>query len=82
MRSSSRGLRASPPLTRDTLSTIRCPTLALYGESSDVRARGEELASTLPVCTLHVLPGCTHSVLWEATGEVRDRVVAFVRGAA
>jgi pimeloyl-ACP methyl ester carboxylesterase len=71
-------LRASPPMTRDELSTIRCPTLALYGEASDVRTRGEELAATLPACTLHVLPGCSHSVLWEATAEVRDRVVAFV----
>lgn len=75
-------LRGSPPLTAAELARIPCPTLALYGERSDVRARGEELARTLPACTLHVLPGCTHSVLWEATAEVRARVVAFVRGEA
>ena len=75
-------LRGSPPLTAAELARIPCPTLALYGERSDVRARGEELARTLPACTLHVLPGCTHSVLWEATAEVRTRVVAFVRGEA
>jgi pimeloyl-ACP methyl ester carboxylesterase len=73
-------LRDSPPLTG--LDKIACPTLALYGETSDVRARGEELARTLPACTLQILPGCTHSVLWEATGEVRARVVDFVRGGA
>jgi pimeloyl-ACP methyl ester carboxylesterase len=73
-------LRGSPPLTRAQLATIRCPTLALYGERSDVRDRGEELARTLADCTLRVLPGCTHSVLWEATAEVKREIVAFVRG--
>jgi pimeloyl-ACP methyl ester carboxylesterase len=71
-------LRASPALTPAALATIRCPTLALYGEQSDVRDRGEALARTLPACTLVVLPGCSHSVLWEATAEVRTRVVEFV----
>jgi pimeloyl-ACP methyl ester carboxylesterase len=75
-------LRASPAMTPAALAGIRCPTLALYGERSDVRARGEELARTLPACTLQVLPGCSHSVLWEATALVRERVTAFVRGAA
>jgi pimeloyl-ACP methyl ester carboxylesterase len=72
-------LRASPPLTADTLARITCPTLAIYGERSDVRARGEELARTLPACTLHLQPGCSHSVLWEATADVRTRVVEWVR---
>jgi pimeloyl-ACP methyl ester carboxylesterase len=72
-------LRTSPSLK---LAGIRCPTLALYGETSDVRVHGEALAAALPRCTLQLFPGCSHSVLWEATAEVRERVVAFVRGAA
>jgi pimeloyl-ACP methyl ester carboxylesterase len=72
-------LRASPAITEAQLARIACPTLALYGERSDVRARGEQLANTLPSCTLELLPGCTHSVLWEATARVRDRVVEFLR---
>jgi pimeloyl-ACP methyl ester carboxylesterase len=72
-------LRASPALTPTQLARITCPTLALYGERSDVRARGEELARTLPACELHVLPGCSHSVLWEATADVRTRIVEFLR---
>jgi pimeloyl-ACP methyl ester carboxylesterase len=71
-------LRASPPMQPAALAAIRCPTLALYGERSDVRARGEELSRLLPACTLSILPGCTHSVLWEATAEVRAQIVAFV----
>jgi len=72
-------LRASPPLTSDLLARITCPTLAIYGERSDVRTRGEELARTLPACTLHLQPGCSHSVLWEATADVRARVVEFLQ---
>jgi pimeloyl-ACP methyl ester carboxylesterase len=64
-------LRASPAVS---LVGIACPTLALYGETSDVRSHGEALARELPACTLHVLPGCSHSVLWEATAEVKARV--------
>lgn len=75
-------LRGSPPLAEAALAAIACPVLALYGETSDVRARGEQLARTLPRCELVVVPGCTHSVLWEATAEVRARVVAFCGGAA
>jgi len=72
-------LRSSPAMTADALARITCPTLAVYGERSDVRARGEELARTLPACTLHLQPGCTHSVLWEATADVRARVVEFLQ---
>ncbi len=68
-------LRGSPTLS---FANIRCPVLAVYGEHSDVRAHGELLAATLPACTLQLLPGCSHSVLWEATAQVRERIVAFV----
>jgi pimeloyl-ACP methyl ester carboxylesterase len=76
-------LAASPPLDAAALGEVRAPVLALYGEASDVIARGRALAAALPACELVVLPGCTHSVLWEATAEVRRRVVAWLaRGSA
>jgi pimeloyl-ACP methyl ester carboxylesterase len=58
---------------------ITCRTLALYGEHSDVRSHGELLAKQLAHCTLQLLPGCSHSVLWEATAEVKAWVLEFVR---
>ncbi len=57
---------------------LSCPILALYGGDSDVRAHGERLAAHAPACTLEILPGCSHSVLWEATAEVRARVVGWL----
>ena len=73
-----RDLRASPALGEADLRAVRCPVLALYGESSDLRAEAERIAGALPSATLRVFPGCSHSILWEATAEVRDAILAFV----
>jgi len=71
-------LARTPVLTQSEVATVDAPVLALYGERSDLRERGEARLRTLPRGRLEVLPGCTHSVLWEATAEVRQRVLAFV----
>jgi pimeloyl-ACP methyl ester carboxylesterase len=55
------------------------PVLALYGAESDVLGHGQRLASQLPRCTLEVLDGCTHSLMWERTAAVRDRIVDWLR---
>ena len=70
-------MAATRPLTADDLASIARPTLALYGERSDLRARGEALLARMPRCTFEILRGCTHSILWEATDVVRARIVAF-----
>jgi pimeloyl-ACP methyl ester carboxylesterase len=75
-------MRATSPLSSDAMRAIEAPVLALYGERSDLRARGELLLAPLPRCRIEIVPGCTHSVLWEATDTVRDRVLAFLDGGA
>jgi pimeloyl-ACP methyl ester carboxylesterase len=75
-----RDLEATPPLAEADFAAIDAPTLALYGERSDVIERSRPLLSQMPRCTIEVLPGCTHSILWEATEQVRARTVAFCRG--
>jgi len=72
-------LRTTPALGPRDFAAIETPTLALYGERSDIVAESAPLLASMPCCTLDVLPGCTHSVLWEATGEVRARAVSFCR---
>ncbi len=71
-------LQASAPFDEAALRALPHPVLALYGEHSDIRDRGEALAEMLPCCELRILSGCSHSVLWEATADVRDAVVAWV----
>jgi len=70
-------LRATSPLRAGDFSRIEVPTLALYVEHSDLIEESAPLLASMPRCTLDVLPACTHSVLWEATDEVRARTVAF-----
>jgi pimeloyl-ACP methyl ester carboxylesterase len=72
-------LRATAPLGIADFSGIHVPTLALYGEHSDVIRESTPLLTSMPNCTLNVLPACTHSVLWEATDEVRARTITFCR---
>lgn len=71
-------MRASAALDDAALRRVECPVLAIYGEASDLRGEAERLARLLPRCELHVLPGCSHSVLWEATAAVRETVVRWV----
>ena len=71
-------LRGSPPLDEPALRAVACPVLAIYGADSDVRARGEALARILPRCELAIVPGATHSVLWEQTALVRGRIVEWI----
>ncbi len=72
-------VRGSPGLPLAALAVIDCPVLAIYGENSDVRPAGERLATTLPHCTLEVREGCTHSVLWEQTAELKERIVGWLQ---
>lgn len=74
-----RDLRATSPLDADDFRAIEAPALAMYGERSDIREESAALLAHMPRCTLDVVPGCTHSILWEATDAVRANVVAFCR---
>ncbi len=71
-------LQRERPFTHKALGGIRCPTLAIYGEGSDILDRAHDLQAYVPDCELHIVPGCTHSVLFEATGFVRERTLAWV----
>jgi MGT family glycosyltransferase len=71
-------LEASAVLGDDALRAIRCPVLALYGAESDSRGRGETLARLVPDCTLRLFPGCTHSVLWEATAALCEQALDWL----
>ncbi|AGA90231.1 putative hydrolase or acyltransferase of alpha/beta superfamily [Thioflavicoccus mobilis 8321] len=70
-----RDLQDSRVYSEADLVRVTCPTLAIYGENSDILFQGELLARTLPSCRLEVLAGSTHSVLWEQTAAVRKRLV-------
>lgn len=68
-------LEASPPLESQTLQRLTLPVGGIYGTRSDLRTMAEELQSRAPNCRLDWVEGGTHSVLWEATETVVDRIV-------
>jgi pimeloyl-ACP methyl ester carboxylesterase len=71
-------LATTPPMLPDELRQIAIPTLAIYGEHSDVIDRARDLESLLPACELDVLRDCSHSVLLEATKTVRSLVTEWL----
>ncbi len=72
-------MRKTPPIEAADFARISVPVLAVYGERSDLRARGEACLASVAGRRLVVLEGCTHSVLWEATAQVRTLIVDFLR---
>jgi pimeloyl-ACP methyl ester carboxylesterase len=71
-------LEASPALDLAPLAAANLPVFALYGERSDLRDEAEALTARLPSATLELLPGASHSILWERTDAVRERVRAWL----
>lgn len=72
-------LGATPNCAEEQIRSIRCPTLVIYGENSEMRSHGERIAASVPDCDFRLYPGCTHSVIWEATERLREEVVAWLR---
>ncbi len=71
-------LRASPSFSDEAYERIMLPVLALYGEHSDQRPAGERLCARLPDGRLEIVPGATHSVLWEATDALTERLLQWL----
>jgi pimeloyl-ACP methyl ester carboxylesterase len=71
-------LQRERPFTHEALREIDCPVLAIYGADSDILDRARDLERHLPRCDLHVVEGCSHSVLFEATPFVRELTLAWL----
>ena len=70
--------RLSCPTTPADLGAIRCPSLLLYGDGSDILDHGFALADALPRSELRILEGCTHAMLMEAPDLVAEHVVPWL----
>lgn len=73
-----RDLEASGSLTEAQLRALDCPVLGLYGERSDLRGDADALRAFVPGARLELRAGATHSLLWEATAWVRERLLAWL----
>lgn len=69
-------LQAEQPI--GWLPEISCPTFAMYGAETDIMDRALELQAKVPGCELEIVPGCSHSLLTEQSGLVRERALAWI----
>jgi pimeloyl-ACP methyl ester carboxylesterase len=63
----------------DTLTGVRCPVFALFGDGSGLAAQVGHLEATLASCRTVVLPDQGHSVLVERTEETSRLTLDWVR---
>lgn len=71
-------LLASRLTTPGDLAGLRCPTLLVYGDSSDILDRARTLAEAIPGSEFHVVEGCSHALLMEAPATVEALLVPWL----
>jgi pimeloyl-ACP methyl ester carboxylesterase len=71
-------LSDTPPFSPHELAAIRCPTIAIFGENSDIFERGVLIEQLVPQAELRVVPESAHSVLTEHTREIRHLVLGWL----
>ncbi len=60
------------------LRTIECPVLAVYGEASELIGAADILRANVADLTLEIYPGLAHTVLAEATDDLRASAVKWL----
>ncbi len=71
-------MRASREFSEADISELRCPTLAIYGDASEIIRSARQLQRLVDHAEVEILPGCTHLVLFEATDKVRELVLGWL----
>jgi pimeloyl-ACP methyl ester carboxylesterase len=66
-------------LTADSLASIGCPVLCVYGETSSCRVGGDRLVAALPAAELRIMP-CGHYILGERPLELAAILKEFLHG--
>lgn len=68
----------SRPTTPEDLAAVACPSLLLYGESSDILDRAFVLEDSIPGTVLEIVDGCSHALLMEDPQTVEQRTLAWL----
>jgi pimeloyl-ACP methyl ester carboxylesterase len=71
-------LRRSEPTRPEDLATLSCPSILLYGESSDILDRAFVLEDSIPGTVLEVVDACSHALLMENPAEVERLTLAWL----
>ena len=71
-------LRTSVPTTPADLAAITCPSILLYGESSDILDRAFVLEDSIPDTVLEVVDDASHALLMEKPAEVERLTLGWL----
>src|SRR5690349_21171865 len=71
-------LRRSEPTRPEDLATLSCPSILLYGESSDILDRAFVLEDSIPGTVLEVVDAASHALLMENPAEVERLTLAWL----
>jgi pimeloyl-ACP methyl ester carboxylesterase len=69
---------AAPRFTEAGLADLDVPTMAIYGEHTDLRSSLAMIRESMPQCRLEVFPDVGHSVLRDATPKVLELLIAWL----
>ena len=72
-------LSNSPALQLSQIRKIQTPTLVLYGMDSDVIHFSKVLDDYMPNSCVELLADCSHSIMWEKTDWLRQRICDWVQ---
>ncbi|MCA1708306.1 MAG: alpha/beta hydrolase, partial [Actinobacteria bacterium] len=71
-------LQAQRSFRSADLRSVTCPVLAVYGDNSDILHHAHRLKHLLPNCDLTVVPNCSHFLVVEAPGVLRDLLLRWL----
>ena len=69
---------SSPRFTGAELADLDVPTMAVYGEHTDLRSSLAMIREAMPQCRLEVFPEVGHSVLRDATPKVLELLIEWL----
>jgi pimeloyl-ACP methyl ester carboxylesterase len=71
-------LRKATLISEEEIRSIHTPTHAIYGGESDILRTAVQLSTLMPQCSLRIVEGASHSVLWEQTDLVKEWIIQAV----
>lgn len=69
---------AAPRFTEAELAALEVPTMAIYGEHTDLSSSLAMIRESMPQCRLEVFPDVGHSVLRDATAKVLELLIEWL----
>lgn len=69
---------AAPRFTGAELASLEVPTMAVYGEHTDLGSSVAMIRTSMPRCRLEVFPNVGHSVLRDATPRVLELLIEWL----